>query len=89
MTKRLQDLIKSMDSLHHFLPPNDAVLNALSDRVSQYHNLVSLLKQLSSKAVKVHVHVKYIIHVHVHTLRRLETLQASISRVILTFLVMV
>ena len=72
MARKIDDLLQSIDDLFNLLPVNDPVLEALNCKVKEYCNLIPLLKQLSSKSVKVctssaHVHVHSAIFLHVHT----------------------
>ena len=54
MGTKLKDWLKTVDKLMQTLPEDDPALKSLRDRIMEYDNLIPLLKQLSSKAIKVH-----------------------------------
>ena len=53
MSTKLKDWLKTVDKLTQTLPQDDPALKSLRDRIMEYNNLIPLLKQLSSKAIKV------------------------------------
>ena len=53
MGTKLKDWLKTVDKLMQTLPEDDPALKSLRDRIMEYDNLIPLLKQLSSKAIKV------------------------------------
>ena len=53
MGTKLKDWLKTVDKLMQTLPQDDPALRSLRDRIMEYNNLIPLLKQLSSKAIKV------------------------------------
>ena len=53
MNNKLKDLLSSIEKLSQTLPPEDPVLVNLQDKVMQYHILIPILQQLTSKAIKV------------------------------------
>ena len=53
MSWNLQEQMQSIEKLWNLLPTNDPVLESLENKIKDYHSLLPLLKQLSSKAIKV------------------------------------